>query len=225
MDNYLDGFREMVTEVHNHPKTIVLEYKEYEPATPKLIDTVELQIGFKIPTSIRNFYSQTNGLVFKWIHTDDELFNKEEHIKCDIDLGFSKRKRNAPGYGPDGEKISGCVNIMGIEDVFMEECSDFEWLYDKTRTYYKPLYLFDVFSYIHGAAIHFPKNHESANVIFDFDHYAGFDDNHHMTFEDYMAFLIKSKCLKRGRALTFDGNDFNGFNLDRWDENYALREC
>lgn len=194
MNKQLAPFRTLVHQLHNNPNVVLLDYQEFEGIDPTSAAVAEIEesIGFKIPSDILDFYAASNGLRLSWMHKQDGFYEEEDHIPYDLPNDLDQVSREAANMNDlASQHESGSINIRCLYNVFMSDFTMNEELREEG------FYVFDSFSYIHGAAISFPKSKDQPIISFNGDHYTHFNDYENaLSFSDYLKFLIQCKGVK-----------------------------
>jgi|GEM_PF-5247071 len=219
MKDIKSQFRALVSELDQNPNVVLLDYQEYLPATDQEIETVEAELEFLLPSSIKHFYQTTNGLRLSWIHKEDEFYDADQHaamtLPADLNLLVSDQ---FPDYKCDSKHESASISIKSLADVFLEEFHMNPYLKEEA------CYVFDAFSVIHGAAISFPKSKQSPVVSFNADHYTYFDNyQNSMSFAEYLDYLILIKGVKGLRYRPQDAKLLDP-NLGSWPSEFYYCE-
>lgn len=83
MKNYKQRFKQLVEELQLHPEVQVLSFCTYPPVPEDTIIQLENKIGATLPSSLRSFYLETNGLHLRWIFKSNEDFDSHKHTYND----------------------------------------------------------------------------------------------------------------------------------------------
>jgi len=95
MDNFIDKFNHRVDIIQDHPHIDLLDFGIAPPASEKLLQEIESKYNTSLDKTVRDFYTQCNGIKLAWRLATNEL----------------------PGSsGDDG--IEGSINILPITEVF-----------------------------------------------------------------------------------------------------------
>lgn len=187
----LEKFRNLAKEISANPKVKLLTYKEYAPLTLQEIESIEKKLPASLPSELKEFYLQTNGLSFGWIHQDDDSASYADLKEMELPKDFSKAfSKIAPVHETNYTNQSGSIELLGLREVFQDPLDLNEILFDEN------FYVIDAFSNISGAAISLAKPNKWM-ISFNNDYYTHFDDYQNaMRFDEYLHFLIDSKGIK-----------------------------
>lgn len=187
----LQKFRKLAKEIFENPSVKLLTYQEYQPLDTAEIDFIEKELTAPLPPELKDFYLQTNGLSFGWIHQDDDSASYSDLHEMELPKDFEKSfSKMAPAHETNYTNQSGSIELLGLREVFQEPLDLNEILFDEN------FFVIDAFSNISGAAISLQESNNWM-ISFNNDYYTHFDDYHNaMTFKDYLQFLIDSKGIK-----------------------------
>lgn len=199
--SYLERFNKLVAELKAHPKVEVLTYHTFQPVRVQEIEKIEQQIGFKLDETIKQFYSETNGLQLRWILMSNEDFDAAVHVFSEVILAWDCAMVD---YRPE----DGCIMILPIESIFeanfdhiKPSIAEVISIADTTYTlpdFYKKIKPFDQFSYYCDMAFFVDKDNQQRVLMGDEQHLC-YTDSHLTNFESYLEFLLATKgvCQKR----------------------------
>jgi len=142
--DWLSRFDKMVAELKAHPKVDLLNVDVGKPVKESKVASVEKILGAKLPPALRSFYLQCNGLSLRWIHKNNEEYDRSAPVTS---------RRLSMGELEDGAD-TGCILILPIEEVFFH---DYESLFG-----FKTRHLLDCFHFFHHAFFLFKKDDGTA---------------------------------------------------------------
>lgn len=201
----LDVIKKTIEEIKQHPYIVVTEEQINPPATNDLFDLVKFQSVCDIPSAVKDFYKQANGLVCRW------------SIKPGLDekiMDSIYQQELEPGY--DYTKPLGAIHILPIEKVMVNawqgpqekdpgadkefEFSGQKFTYSSFGKLLKP---FDLFSDIQCMAFVLLKETNEYKVMMMDDYYADWHNSLLTDFETYMSTICAMKFMIPARAKIF----------------------
>ncbi len=194
MSNYKDRFDKLVYELKEHPKVDLQEYKIFEPVSDAEISEVHDKIGFTLDDKIVAFYKECNGLLLRWVHHDDELYENTDHS-------------------------SAVIEINSMKDCFCYE-SLAEGFEDDKELYMERKYLrqFDIPSAHFSIVFDITEKQSYPPMKIGVDYDAYFDD--FGDFEEYIDFILKTRGILAERSKDYDLS----IDLNSWPEEYYFNE-
>ncbi len=113
--DYLKRFEAMKKEIESHPFLEVVEYKVNKPASKEAFKKVEDLLKTKLADPIESFYSQANGLKFRW-RIKQALSEKE--------LEKLSEKYDDYTFEPDDDDEDqpfAFINLLPLEDSILKK--------------------------------------------------------------------------------------------------------
>ncbi len=92
--NWLSLFSKMVNELQQHSQVQVLTYRTFPPIEQKQIEQLEEKYNIQLPSVIRDFYIETNGLQLRWFLKNNEHFSLEKYQEENENLDWDYFKKS-----------------------------------------------------------------------------------------------------------------------------------
>lgn len=178
-------------QLHAHPEVFFTHFILHPPATPEAIAQQEERLGFPLPKDLKDFYQITNGLTFRWLHTQS---NHAKEV-----LEFNKTPINKLVY--DYLYPPECFNILPIETL-VEQRQEPNY-YDEHDHHTEAIfYLVDKRNMYSGnLAFRFDRATGTYHYATDHDHFASMDDYAPNSFQAY----VEQEVLKPWTRAAIDG--------------------
>jgi hypothetical protein len=198
--SFITKLNAVVEDLKNDPNIYVAHY-DVLPADFQAITAVEQKLGYKLDSSITDFYKECGGVHLLWINKENSRF---DDIKKQID-SFEKPLDKFTYFGenivPDGS-----IMILPIETAFLKPLeieglvdedyfSDYEIFPDWEILKVQP---FDMYG--HSVDVAFILNN-TANppILLGSDYQACYIDSFVIYFKDYLELLLKVKGARSRR--------------------------
>lgn len=201
----LDLIKKTIEEIKQHPYIVVTEEQINPPASEDLFDLVKFQSVCDIPSAVKDFYKQANGVVCRW------------SIKPDLDekiMTSIYQQELEPGY--DYTKPLGAIHILPIEKVMVNawqgpqetdpggdkelEFSGQKFTYGSFGKLLKP---FDLFSDIQCMTFVLLRETNEYKVMMMDDYYADWQNSLLTDFTTYLSAICAMKFMIPARAKIF----------------------
>ncbi|MDJ0624588.1 MAG: SMI1/KNR4 family protein [Desulfocapsaceae bacterium] len=205
---------QLVSEISSHPYIETIDVNFGPPASDEIIQSVENELKFDLPDSIKCFYRICNGIRIQWTINEEQLTDNIRKELFEYD------------YFTDINGPTGLINIQTLEGCFLEsgylepmfeesELEDEIEFKGRSLTNYdmvkqlKPFDIFDEFNEDQCMAFFIDRIQNNIDVLLLTDYYAGWNYSRLTDFESYLRFLITVRGLVRARSFIFqeDGGD------------------
>lgn len=201
----LDLIKQTIAELEQHPYIVVTEAQINPPASDDLLDLVKFQSVCDIPSDVKAFYKQANGVLCRW------------GIKPDLGEAIMNRiyqQELEPGY--DYNQPLGALHILPIEKVMVNDWQgpketdpggdmafDFNGQDYTYSSFGKILRPFDLFSDIQCMAFVMLKQTNEYKVMLMDDYYADWHNSLLTDFTSYLSTICAMKWMIPARAKIF----------------------
>lgn len=208
MENWLKRFKELESEINNHPLLEITKSVYNKGLMDENLDLVEKMENILLPPEVRHFYKQANGLQISWkfkesIGQDDYANIAEMYNDYDYFLYY------------DGERsqlkdVIGNVNILRIEHCFLDDyreryfddSEDNDWTLNffgkdyPGNSFGKELRPFDLIDDYYCTAFVLCRNFE---VMLLSNYYIAWDISRLINFNTYLELVLQTKGIIDGR--------------------------
>ena len=193
--SFVERLNKVVEELKANSEILVAHYQVLPPNV-EAIENVENALGYKLDSSITDFYKECGGIQLLWLNKDNEDYD-------DLDLSFTSNepldlwfiKGEEMRFYPDGS-----IFIPSIEDVFLtdwasnglhSDVNDFDEKITHNFEDFK-IQVLDWFS-SHTDFAFLLNGTSNPPLVMGEDNQATYTDSHLIDFSLYLEFLIKSR--------------------------------
>ena len=90
--DWLSRFQNIAEELRQHSQVQLLNFHTFPPIETSQIDFLENKFNTKIPSSVINFYRQTNGLQLRWVFKTNQNIDLEREVATHLEWSFFLKK-------------------------------------------------------------------------------------------------------------------------------------
>lgn len=210
---YRARFEAMANQLARHSRLKLLNFNLLPPATAEQIAAAEAHLGCSLDKTVRQFYSETNGLQLRWIADCNDFFKQTPVSNALMPWDYALHQLR-----PE----EGCVFILPIEQVFAaqnhlvapsviaDEQIKVQGKNISLSDFYHKVRLFDAFSAVCSACFFTGKN-GSLSVLLADDGGRNCVDSRWTSFEHYLELLLAQKGYTQARLQRLRAD--NGYAL------------
>lgn len=222
--NFIEKLNEVVEQLKNDENIEIIQFEVFPPAVSE-IEEVEAMLGYKLDSSITDFYRECGGVKLIWVdstkneegymsETADYFIENKEELQANKDNFFVLNSGDY--YMP----VDGAIIIPNIKYVFSEDWSgsisdeidiinSFENSgllkksnVDESKFKIVPFDLYNEYDHVSFLL----TGNENPYVAFSNDAFASFSESKLFTFAEYLDILLESKgsLEKRGELMRND---------------------
>ncbi len=212
-ENFKEEFLKTVQEEVDSPEIKVLILKVGEPVSDEIIEKVESKLGFPLDESIKSFYKQCNGIIYRAFEVKPDIAakgtEKGKIWSTDfIDWGKFCDDNKLGWISDESIRKNGSIRhiyIRPLEDVFLGP----QYLVEDDEEE-DDLYLFDAWYYYYPIMLHTDKENKTIKVVAGDDYGACYTTYERISFEEYIEQFLTPTFSHR-----FFGNyQLTAFNIE-----------
>jgi hypothetical protein len=205
-------WNQLVNELSSHPYIEVIEIFFNSPVQDNLIEAIEDEYKFQLPSPVKDFYKMFNGLKVEWILNIDCIPSSIREQVLEYD------------YFTDIVGSVGLINIISIEECFLggqyiepifsdSDLNDeiqFKGITWQERDMIRQLKPFDIFDVLYGGdcmSFFIDPIHNEIDVLLLTNHFAGWNYSRLTDFNSYLKFLLVTKGIIRARSVVFEEDE------------------
>lgn len=198
---YLKRFSALVRQLQQQSHIRLLSYHAFAPVREAQFREWERRLGHGIPSAMRRFYGETNGLQLRWIADTNEAWNTTPAAAQPLAWDYALRTLR-----PE----EGCIFLLPLEMILFpkhtlvapsalwEESIDIQNKTYSLPDFYERIRLFDAFSSVCSMAMLWDGS-DNPLVLMGDDGGRIFSDSRLTDFDSYLNFLLAQKGLATAR--------------------------
>jgi hypothetical protein len=196
--SFITKLNAVVEELKNDPNIYLAHYAVLPPDLHAITE-VEEKLGYKLDSSITDFYKECGGVQLLWINKNNSSFDKIKGQIEDFDKPLDEFEYFGENMPPDGAIMIGSIKTTFLKnpevEVYEDDFEDYEMLSDWENLEIQPIDMFG-----NSVDVAFILNKTSnPPMLLGSDYQACYIDSFVIYFKEYLELLLKVKGARSRR--------------------------